>query len=116
MNRPRRIFFPILLALLVTPAALAEKWAWCGTSETAPTGQRVTIYYSDAFEEKDGASLHDYIEGFGSYVRAHYDASRAVGQCRTGYSSKSEASSARDEGAATVKSRGNEVVFTSWTY
>ena len=107
------VFWLCALLLFAVPAARAQKWVWCGTSETAPTGQRVTIYYSDAFEEKDGASLHDYIEGFGSYVRAHYDAPRAVGQCRIGYTSKSEASSSRDEGAATVKSRGNEVIFTS---
>jgi len=99
------VFWLCALLLFAVPAARAQKWVWCGTSETAPTGQRVTIYYSDAFEEKDGASLHD--------VRAHYDAPRAVGQCRIGYTSKSEASSARDEGAATVKSRGNEVIFTS---
>jgi len=105
-----------MVALFAAPMAQSEKWVWCGTSETAPTGQRVTIYYSEVFEEQAGASLHDYIEGFGTYVRSHYNAPNAVGQCRVGHSSKGEAASARDEGASSVKSRGNEVVFTSWTY
>ena len=109
----------IVLSLIVfgqMTRASGESWAWCGTSETAPTGQRVTIYYSDPFEERDDASYHDYIVAFADYVRSHYDAPTAVGQCFIGLATRSDAAAARDDGAARVKARGDDVVFTSWTY